>query len=70
MHSMFEPAGPRSSKVRCVVCGAAGHDVPVTLYPRCWKAAHLRGHAPCKKCGKMMTVLVNGQPRAHPRCPA
>lgn len=67
---LFEPAGPHSSRVRCKVCGRVGMDVLVSRYKKCWKTACLRGHAPCKKCGKQLSVLLNGKPRAHPRCPA
>lgn len=67
---MFEPCGGRSVRVRCKVCGTVGHDVLLSLWPRCWKAQHLRGHAPCPKCGKQVPLLLNGNPQVHTRCPA
>ena len=59
---LFEPAGPRSVKVRCVVCGHTG-------YPGGhWQRAHVAGHAPCRGgCGKMLTLLQDGNPRMHQR---
>lgn len=61
----FPPAsGHVMSKVRCSVCGTTGY------YGGRWMIAHLRGHAPCGKgCGVVLSVLQNGRPRSHARCP-
>jgi hypothetical protein len=63
--NLFEPM-PNSQKVICTECGATGYDVD---HPRSWQHAHRRGHAPCPRCGKVLTLLVNGKPRTHVRCP-
>jgi hypothetical protein len=63
---LFERAGPHSERIRCRVCGATGYDVN---HKRSWKRAHLRGHAPCPHCGKPMSLMTNGKPRTHTRCP-
>lgn len=64
---LFKPAGPRSSKLACVICGRRG-------YPGGrWQEVCRRGHAECRNgCGKLMGLLVDGSPRRHPshRCPA
>lgn len=53
-----------AGKVACSVCGAMGYDVR----GRCWKDTHRRGHLPCKKgCGRLLSVLRNGQARSHSR---
>lgn len=62
----FVSCGSRSEKVRCTVCGATGYDYDGS---RSWKNAHRRGHAPCPRCGKPLTLLQNGRPRTHGRCP-
>lgn len=64
MKRQFEAAGPLSEKVRCVDCGARG-------YPGCpWQDRHLAGHSPCPRCGRTLTLRLNGTPRQHTRCPA
>jgi hypothetical protein len=65
--SLFAPLeGSRTGKVQCTVCGATGYDWDGK---KSWKNAHLRGHAPCPLCGKQLTLLMNGAPRTHSRCP-
>jgi hypothetical protein len=52
-----------SCKVQCAVCGRRG-------YPGgAWQNPHRKGHAPCPDCGKQLTLLANGTPRFHTRCP-
>jgi ribosomal protein S27E len=64
---VFEPLpGSRTGKIRCKICGATGYDVD---HVRSWQHAHRRGHSPCPRCGKMLTILMNGKPRTHTRCP-
>lgn len=67
--SQFEPVGDLSNKVKCVDCGAQGYDVDET-YPHSWKRIHLRGHAPCPRCGRQLPLLISGTHRTHRRCPA
>jgi hypothetical protein len=62
----FESCGGRSQRVRCSVCGRVGWNTN----GRGWQAICKRGHAPCPKCGRQMSVLKDGSPRSHPRCPA
>lgn len=62
----FRQAGPRSHKVACSVCGATGYDYPGAP----WQERHLAGHIPCGDCGRPLTVLYDGSPRKHARCPA
>lgn len=64
---IFIPVGNCSRKVECIFCGARGYDVSERRPS--WKAAHLRGHAPCPDCGKMLSLKINGLPRRHGRCP-
>lgn len=50
-------------RMRCLVCDAVGYD-------GCdWMAPHRRGHSRCPLCPKMLTVLLDGSPRRHTRCP-
>jgi hypothetical protein len=60
---LFEPLWGSIRKVRCIACGATGYDGDR------WQDAHRRGHAPCPKCGKMLTVRLDGSPRTHTGCP-
>jgi len=54
------------ARIRCVVCGSIGYDVDG---PKSWKNAHLRGHAPCPRCGKPLSLRQDGKPRTHGTCP-
>lgn len=61
---LFEPV-PNSyrGKVRCVVCDTRG-------YPGGrWQVPHRRGHASCPRCGRMLSVKLDGSRRTHNRCP-
>jgi hypothetical protein len=52
-----------SARVTCSVCGARG-------FPGgSWQAPHRRGHAPCFRCGRPLTVKLDGTARVHTRCP-
>jgi uncharacterized OB-fold protein len=54
---------PHSIKVRCSVCGAKG-------FPGgSWQATHRRGHKPCPRCHRQLTVKLDGTARVHTRCP-
>lgn len=67
--SVFEPVtGSTRGKWRCKVCGRTGYPSSGAYTPG-WMANCLRGHAPCPKCGHMLTVLEGGRPRTHGRCP-
>ncbi len=69
-HFLFVPAGPRSKKKRCRVCGKTGWaNDPNPRYPH-WMASCMQGHKPCPKCGKMMAVQRSGAARIHSRCTA
>lgn len=55
---------PHSVKVECTVCHRKGYAGGR------WMEACRRGHAQCSRgCGKWMSVLANGNPRTHARCP-
>ena len=60
----FEPVqGSRSGKVRCTICDTRG-------YPGGrWQEPHRRGHSPCVRCGRPLSVRLDGSPRTHTRCP-
>lgn len=63
----FLPAGPRSKKVSCSICGRTGYPYGF------WKQVCLRGHKECRNgCGKLMGKLKDGSARRHAshRCPA
>ena len=64
---VFEPvSGGR--RVRCTVCltmGYPGDDIR----PMPWQVPHVMGHAACPKCGRMLTLKLDGKPRTHARCP-
>lgn len=64
--ALFEPNGGRSNKIHCTVCDVTGYDVDG---PRSWKNAHIRGHLPCKKCGRQLTITIDGKRRQHACCP-
>jgi uncharacterized Zn-finger protein len=64
---LFRPVvGSRTGKVECTVCGKDGYPGE---HPKSWMNAHKRGHSPCPDCGKQLTLLTNGRPRTHQRCP-
>lgn len=56
-------ARPRGGKVTCLVCDRKGY------MGGAWMEGCRRGHAPCPLCGRMLTVLLDGSPRMHARCP-
>ena len=59
----FQYKPGRSIRIRCSICGREG-------YPGGrWMEACERGHAPCPDCGKQLSLLANGSPRTHARCP-
>lgn len=59
----FEWCGTYSRKIRCKTCGSSGYPVDGSG----WMKGCLRGHAPCRGgCGRVLTVLLDGSPRAHP----
>lgn len=61
---MITPSGRKSQKVECRVCGRNGFpDTP-------WQRTCRRGHSPCPDCGRQFSLLSNGKPRIHARCPA
>jgi ribosomal protein S14 len=67
MEDQFELC-PKSirGRIRCKECGVEGYDVDSE---NSWKKTHLRGHAPCRWCGKQLSLLRNGKPRTHTLCP-
>jgi hypothetical protein len=57
-------------KWQCDVCGRSGHGDPAeTTWRGHWSAACKRGHSPCAWCGRQLTLLMDGTPRVHSRCP-
>jgi DNA-directed RNA polymerase subunit RPC12/RpoP len=52
-----------SITVRCTTCGAKG------LPGGRWQQAHRRGHKRCPRCGRQLTVKLDGTARVHTRCP-
>lgn len=59
----FTPVGGRSVKLRCDECGASGYDTNGNG----WMARH-DAHAPCPRCGRILTLSANGRPRRHVGC--
>ncbi len=66
----YSMSGP---KWRCDVCGRSGYGDPHqergNWAASHWSAACKRGHSPCAWCGRQLTVLMDGTPRVHTRCP-
>ena len=57
-------------KWRCDICGRTGYGDPAdTTWPGHWSTACKRGHSPCAWCGRQLTLLLDGTPRVHARCP-
>lgn len=63
--SLFFRPDTSRGKVECRVCGVRGWPTDGDG----WQRAHLRGHGPCPKCGKVVTLTRSGTPRPHARCP-
>jgi hypothetical protein len=59
----FTHFSPHSLRVACGVCDARGFP------DGAWQDPHRRGHAPCPRCGRQLTVKLDGTPRVHTRCP-
>lgn len=57
----------------CDVCGRSGYGDPNQDRGRWpgthWSDACKRGHSPCAWCGRQLTLLKDGTPRVHTRCP-
>lgn len=71
---LFESAGPHSIKLRCRICGRTGYETRNGLTGEIvnrhsWQLTCMRGHRPCPRCGRMLSVLRNGSARTHGRCP-
>lgn len=67
---LFEPVrgyafygGYHRDKLRCTVCFRTGYPGGE------WQEGCRRGHRPCPLCGRQLTVLLDGTPRKHARCP-
>jgi hypothetical protein len=56
------------SKIACSVCGSTGYPEMLTRRGH-WTEGHLRGHLPCARCGRMLSVTKHGTARTHGRCP-
>lgn len=59
----FHAAGNWSNRWVCDTCEVRG------LPHGKWMETHRRGHAPCPRCGRQLTVKLDGTPRVHTRCP-
>jgi len=60
----FHQAPNWSNRWVCNICETRG------LPGGKWMETHRRGHAPCPRCGRQLTVKLDGTPRVHTRCPS